>query len=261
GYRRRAPRRLGLRVECLGRGTHALVRQFHGRGSVLFLEGHHRRGAVLAVMVDQAVVREAVEIGRELGLDGVAGARPHEIHPHVLEQLLGGAGLPALPQEIAVDAALVTRVEHVECTGFSVAIKKHELLIATLRAPGHSGLAVCLLPTRPTMGRKRGSKSGPWQRPMHLSSPPRVGRELAGKRRGRGARYPDGADHAERDQVAVAVVTDSDNFFGFRRRTLEIRIADVRGFGTAVAGAEGRGAPERWLAPLHVGATLQGSRG
>src|SRR4029079_5356161 len=73
--------------------------------------------------------------------------------------------------------------------------------------------------------------------------------------------YPGGADHAERDQVAIAVVTDSDNFSGFRRRTLEIRIADVRGFGTAVAGAEGRGAPDRWLAPLHVGATLHGSRG
>src|SRR6478735_12307725 len=72
---------------------------------------------------------------------------------------------------------------------------------------------------------KAGCKSRPWQRPMHLSLPPRVGRELPGKRRGRGARYPGRANHAERDQVAVAVVTDCDDFFRFRRRALEIRIA------------------------------------
>ena len=67
-----------------------------------------------APVVDEPVVRERVEPRRELRGRRVGRAHADHVHPDVLEQLVGGAGVAAVAQQVAVHAALVPRIERVE---------------------------------------------------------------------------------------------------------------------------------------------------
>src|SRR5262245_2254539 len=158
-------------------------------------------------MVDEPVVRDRVEPRRETRLRLVAQARFDHAHPDVLVQLLGLAALAHAAQHEAKERRLVARVERFEGGGCAVAIVEHELLIRSLHALISLPLGV-------------GNESRERARPR---------RRFVRARR---------ADHAARHEVAVAVVVDRDRFCGRARGALEARVARVRGFAAAVAGAE-----------------------
>src|SRR4029077_19057993 len=99
--------------------------------------GHERQMSARAVMIDQTVVREPVQPRRELGGRDVARASANEVHPHVLEELVGDAALAALSKQIAIDAALVPGIERVERRGVAGGRRKHEIFVALRGGSGH----------------------------------------------------------------------------------------------------------------------------
>ena len=96
--------------------------------------------AARAPVVDQAVVRDPVQPGRELRCRRVRRAGADHVHPHVLEHLVRGAGVAAMAQQIAVAAALVARVQRVEGGGVARGVGEHQRLVAGKRM-GCAGIA------------------------------------------------------------------------------------------------------------------------
>jgi hypothetical protein len=93
--------------------------------------------AARAVMVDQPVVRETVEIGRELRRRRVARASTNQIHPHILEELIDRDTLAALAQQITIDAAFVARVKSIERGRVAGGVSEHQVFVAGRGGGGH----------------------------------------------------------------------------------------------------------------------------
>ena len=111
--------------------------------SVVFVIGGDQRNAAAgAMVVDQAVVGERVQPGREFGAGLVGSAHADQIHPHVLEKLLGDAGVAALAQQIAIDAALVPRIDRVERRGIAGGIGEHQVFVAGVGAVAHGAASM-----------------------------------------------------------------------------------------------------------------------
>ena len=75
------------------------------------VERNHLGAFVATKVIDQPIVRNGVDPGRELGRRCIGCAHANRIHPHILEQLVGDAAVAAMSQQVSVDAALVPRVE------------------------------------------------------------------------------------------------------------------------------------------------------
>ena len=108
-----------------------------GRAVLVVIEGHERRGHAAPVVIDEPVVGETIEIGGKARGHGITGTRPYEIHPHILEELLGRRGVAALAQEIAIQRALVPAIELVKRGRIAVAIGEHQIFVARRFVPGH----------------------------------------------------------------------------------------------------------------------------
>ena len=81
-------------------------------------------------MVDQPVTGQRVEPGREPGLRLVPPARVDHAQPQVLVQFVGRRRVaPRMPQEVAVRAALVTRVQGFERACIASSIRMHQRLV------------------------------------------------------------------------------------------------------------------------------------
>ena len=172
-----------------------------------------------APVIDQAVVRERVQPGRELRGRHIARADANRIHPHILEQLVGDAGVAAVAQQIAIDAALVPRVQRVERGGVARAVGEHQLLVA--RRPVRAGHGP------PSMQDARRRATTPARMPLpsepSFSDADRARNRIPGNGFGSrramcGVRL---RQHAHRDQVLAAVVLDRDGLRGRARRALE----------------------------------------
>ncbi len=110
---------------------------------------------MLAVVVDQPVVGNAVEPGGELGAHLVIGAGVDHAQPDVLVELFGEAGVPALVGEVAIEPRAVAGVEHVEGCCLTVAIGEHQTFIGAKvfrHAPLRKQLADEVLDVRRTQG-------------------------------------------------------------------------------------------------------------
>jgi hypothetical protein len=91
-----------------------------------------RRGiaCVAAVVVDQAMVGDAVEPGREAGQRLIVGAGGDDAQPDVLVKLLGNACVAALVREVAVKASAVAPEQRLERCGITIAVGEHEAFVA-----------------------------------------------------------------------------------------------------------------------------------
>ena len=88
-------------------------------------------------MVDQPVVRESVEISRELRRRRVARASSDQIHPYILEKFIDRHTLAALAQQITIDAAFVAGVESIERRRVSGGVREHQVFVAGRGGGGH----------------------------------------------------------------------------------------------------------------------------
>src|SRR6266511_2945919 len=103
----------------------------------LVVGGDERQMRARAVVVDQPVMRQAVEPRRELGSGRVARASPDQIHPYVLEEFVGDTALAALTQQVAVHAALVPGVKRSERRGVAGGVREHEVFVGRRGRSGH----------------------------------------------------------------------------------------------------------------------------
>ena len=91
---------------------------------------------MLPVVVDQAVVGDAVEPGGKLRQRLVVGAGVDDFQPDVLIELLGQARIAALVGQVAVEFVAVTGVERLECRRIAVAIGEHQAFVAEVVVHG-----------------------------------------------------------------------------------------------------------------------------
>src|SRR6185312_12534773 len=167
----------------VGRAGFRLVAAACGQGGddvgVTFVVGGDERDATAgAMMVDQPVMRERVQPGREFGAGLVTGAHADQIHPYVLEKLLGDAGVAALTQQIAIDATLVAGVEGIECRGVAGRIGEHQVLVAGIGMPAHRATsmpAACVRNNRPPARKAARSLARPCAPPAAARLPSGIG--------------------------------------------------------------------------------------
>ena len=165
----------------------------------------------------------------------VRRAGADHVHPDVLEQLVGRARVAAVAQQVAVDAALVPRIQRVERRGVAGGVAEHQVFVAVGVAGG--------VGERAGAGIAREYASGPhaWRQPascdrQRAADPARSGGH-AGKRVRR-ARDDGRRQDAHRDQVLAAIVVDRDRLVRRRALALEAHHLRRRFLAAAVAGAE-----------------------
>lgn len=116
-----------------------------------------------AIVIDQPIVRHPIKMGRESGADRIVVAPADHVHPDILEQFLGRRRITALPRKEPLEASLMAALKFVERAGIAIAVAKHQLCVAAVGAPGHSGLPACAnRPARATRAAQRSPRRIRW---------------------------------------------------------------------------------------------------
>ena len=227
------------------------------------------------------MARERVQPRRELRRRHIRAAGTDRIHPHILEEFVGGAGVAQVAQQVAIHAALVARVQRVEGAGVPGAVREHQRLVAVvivrcgralhcaasmrIRPAGDNarrGLgkrvhcvrgARCRIDnrrrTRPRLYGWPRTRRRIWRRkprPRSINASDRA-RSAFPKRIGLALRVVRhrSRQHAEGSQVLATVVLDRDGFRRRRGRALELHGGYARVLAAPVARADLGGGARR----------------
>ncbi len=86
------------------------------------------RGRTTAV-IDEAVVRDAIQEGAELRAGFVAAATADHFAPHLLEQIVRDFRVARVARQITVQSASMTTIKRLECAQIAACVPKHQLAI------------------------------------------------------------------------------------------------------------------------------------
>jgi hypothetical protein len=91
---------------------------------------------MLPVVVEQAVVGDAIEPGRELRQRFIAGTGVDDLEPDVLIKFLGQPRIAALVRQVAVEPGALTAVECFEGCHIAIAIGEHQAFVTEVVVHG-----------------------------------------------------------------------------------------------------------------------------